>query len=64
MKKIVRKQKRYDCDFYTKYGDIPYRTSLNMTWEQVKEAKENAKLIGEKVIHSYSHTEEYVYYVR
>ena len=47
MKKRVNKQKRYDCDFYTKHGDIPYKTTLNMPWEAVLEAKRNAKLIGD-----------------
>lgn len=53
------KQKRYDCDFYREGSDIPYRTAMNMSWSEVREAKRNAKVVGDKVIHTYSHTESF-----
>jgi hypothetical protein len=59
MKKNVLKEKRYDCDFYREGSDIPYRTAMNMSWSQVREAKRNAKVVGDKVIHTYSHTESF-----
>lgn len=61
MKKRKVKVKYYDCDFYTYYGIIPYKTTRNMTWEQVKTAKKVAKVVGDRVVYTYSHTEEYEY---
>jgi hypothetical protein len=60
-RKIVRKKKIYDVDWYLSGTDYCYRTTLNVTWEQVKEIKRTAKFLGERVEVKYSHTKEEVY---
>lgn len=60
-RKIIRKKKIYDVDWYLKDTDYCYRTTINVTWEQVKVFKRIAKMLGEKIDVRYSHTKEEVY---
>ena len=49
-------QSFYTCDFYHKDAEIPYRTSTDMSWEDVKREKRIAKALGDKVVHEYAYT--------
>lgn len=60
MKKIIRKEKRYDINWL--YNGFCYRTTLDCPWSAVLEAKRTAKLIGETIEYTYSRTIENVYY--
>ena len=40
-RKIVRKKKIYDVDWYLRGTDYCYRTTINVTWEQVKAIAED-----------------------
>lgn len=62
MVKVV-KEKRYECDFYKKGCDIPYKTTRDMPWSGVLNAKRVARLLGEKVVHRYVKTYSYSYEV-
>ena len=60
-KKIVRYEKRYDIDYITSGGHC-YRTQLDCPWSEVLSAKRTAKLLGEKIEYTFSHTRVNVYY--
>lgn len=62
-RKIVRKKKIYDVDWYLRGTDYCYRSTYNVTWEQVKDIRRTAKMLGERVDVKYSHTieEDYSY---
>lgn len=62
MRKIVRKQNRYDIDWIR--NGFCYRTTLDCPWSAVLEAKRTAKLLGEKIEYTHSDTRENVYMVR
>ena len=46
-KKIVRKTKIYSVDWY--HGDHCYCTTMGCTWEDVKNCRRTAKLMGETI---------------
>lgn len=62
MKKLVRKQKRYDIDWI--YNGFCYRTTLDCPWSAVLAAKRTARLLGEKIEYTHSGTREDVYFVK
>jgi hypothetical protein len=54
MKRIVRKEKRYDIDWLR--NGFCYRTTMDCPWSAVLEAKRVAKMLGEKIAYAYSYT--------
>ena len=60
MRKRYKNIKRYDVDWIR--NGFCYRTTTNCTFEQVKEMRKTAKLLGEKIEYTYSHTEKIEYY--
>jgi hypothetical protein len=52
--------KIYDVDWILSNGHC-YRTTTGCTWEQVKECRKTAKLLGETIKHTYSHSIKYEY---
>lgn len=59
MRKRYKNIKKYDVDWIR--NGFCYRTTTNCTFEQVKECRRTAKLLGEKIEYTYSHTEKYEY---
>lgn len=62
MKKVTRKEKRYDIDWIR--NGFCYRTTLDCPWSAVLDAKRTAKLLGEKIEYTHSHTREYEVWTR
>lgn len=60
MKKRFLTLKKYDVDWIR--NGFCYRTTRNCTFEQVKKCRRTAKLLGEKIEYTYSHTEKIEYY--
>lgn len=58
-KKIVRKTKIYSVDWI--HNGFCYRTTMGCTWEDVKDCKRTAKLLGEKIEYEHYDTREDVY---
>ena len=58
-RKIIRKKKIYDVDWIR--NGFCYRTTTGCDWETVKECRETAKLIGEKIEATFSHYQTDVY---
>ena len=58
-KKIVRKTKIYSVDWF--YNGFCYRTTMGCKWEDVKECKRVAKLLGEEIKYEHYDTREEVY---
>lgn len=54
MRKVIRKEKRYDIDWIR--NGFCYRTTLGCPWSAVLEAKRIAKLLGEKIEYTHSET--------
>jgi hypothetical protein len=59
MKKKVVKTKIYSVDWY--HGDHCYCTTMGCTWEDVKECRRRAKLMGETIEYEHYDTREDVY---
>lgn len=57
MKKIKKKIKIYCVDWY--HGEHCYRTTMGCTWEDVKECKRQAKLMGRRI--EYEHYDTRIY---
>ena len=57
-RKVV-KTKIYNVDWYR--GDWCYRTTTGCKWEDVKDCKRAAKLMGEKIKYELDHVREDVY---
>jgi len=63
-RKVLKKtEKRYDCDFYHKGCDIPYKTTRNVPWKAVVRLGREYSAVGDKVVPTYSHTEVFEYEV-
>ena len=60
-RKIVRRKNIYDVDWYR--GDWCYRTTTGCDWEAVKECRQAAKLMGERIEYQKTDVKEDVYYV-
>lgn len=60
MKKIFLTINKYDVDWVR--NGFCYRTTRNCTFGQVIECRRIAKLLGEKIEYTYSHTEKIEYY--
>ncbi len=59
-RKIVRKTKIYSVDWLR--NGFCYRTTMGCTWEDVKNCKRTAKLLGEKIEYEHYDTRTDVYY--
>lgn len=62
MKKKYKKVNLYDVDWLLSNGHC-YRTTINVTMEQIKEMKITAKALGETIRYSKSGTKLEEYYV-
>ena len=62
MRTIKKKTKIYSVDWY--HGDHCYRTTMGCTWEDVKDCKRAAKLMGETIKYEHYDTkvDEYKVY--
>ena len=59
MKKKVVKTKIYSVDWI--HNGFCYRTTMGCTWEDVKQCKSTAKLLGETIKYEHYDTREDVY---
>ena len=62
MRTIKRKTKIYSVDWY--HGDHCYRTTMGSTWENVKDCKRTAKLLGETIKYEHYDTKVDEYRVK
>ena len=62
MRTIKKKTKIYSVDWY--HGDHCYRTTMGCTWEDVKDCRRTAKLLGETIKYEHYDTkvDEYKVY--
>jgi len=58
-KKIIKKTKIYSVDWIR--NGFCYCTTMGCTWEDVKECRQRAKLMGETIKYELDHVREDVY---